>query len=128
MVRYNTVSPRKIDLLNLTNGALESLGSRPLPEGTYQQLRLVLSPNASGSSSFANSVVPSNSSTGAEVALSTPSSVQTGIKVIHPFTVQPDTLVDLVLDFCLQISCKDGQYQWARSRRLYPQARGHCGY
>jgi len=92
-------SPRKIDLLNLTNGALESLGSRPLPEGTYQQLRLVLSPNASGSSSFANSVVPSNSSTGAEVALSTPSSVQTGIKVIHPFTVQPDTLVDLVLDF-----------------------------
>lgn len=92
-------APRKIDLLNLTNGALQSLGSRPLPEGTYQQLRLVLTPNTNGSSNFANSVVPSDSSTGAELALSTPSSVQTGIKVIHPFTVQPGALVDLVIDF-----------------------------
>lgn len=90
-----TVSPaRRIDLLSLTNGVLTTLGQTPLPAGTYQQIRLVLVPNGAGAP--ANSVVPTG---GAEQALDTPSSVQTGIKIIRPFTVAPNTLSDLVLDF-----------------------------
>lgn len=86
--------PRRIDLLALTNGALVELGSTPLPAGHYTQLRLVLRPNGGGAP--ANAVVPVG---GVEQPLDTPSGVQSGIKLIHPFTVQPDQLVDLVLDF-----------------------------
>lgn len=95
----NLPTPKKIDLLNLTNGALESLGQTALTAGTYQQLRLVLVPNVNGSATFNNSVVPSGQT--AEMALKTPSAAQSGIKINTrtPFTVQPDTLVDVVLDF-----------------------------
>ncbi|MGO4809096.1 DUF4382 domain-containing protein [Cupriavidus sp. 2MCAB6] len=90
-----TVSPaRRIDLLSLTNGVLTTLGQTPLPAGTYQQIRLVLVANGAGA--LANSVVPTGA---AEQALDTPSAVQTGIKINRPFTVAPDTLTDLVLDF-----------------------------
>ncbi|MDE2201252.1 MAG: DUF4382 domain-containing protein [Burkholderiaceae bacterium] len=87
-------TPQKIDLLSLTNGVLTDLGSAPLPAGQYQQLRLVLSPNQGGT--LANSVVPTGST---EQPLATPSGTQSGYKIIQPFTVQPNTLVDLVLDF-----------------------------
>lgn len=96
---FTLPTPQKIDLLSLTNGALESLGQTALPAGTYQQLRLVLVANTGNSAPFNNSVVPSGQST--EVALKTPSAAQSGLKVHTraPFTVQPGTLVDLVLDF-----------------------------
>ena len=89
----------RIDLLNLTNGALESLGQVALASGTYQQLRLVLAPNVSGSATLSNAVVPSGQTT--EFELKTPSAVQSGIKLNTrmPFTVAPGSLVDLVLDF-----------------------------
>jgi len=92
-------SPQKIDLLGLTNGALESLGEAALPAGSYQQLRLVLLPNVQGAATLNNSVVPSGQT--AEVALKTPSAAESGIKVNTrgPFTVAAGTLVDLVLDF-----------------------------
>ncbi|AJG20804.1 DUF4382 domain-containing protein [Cupriavidus basilensis] len=89
------VSPaQRIDLLSLTNGVLATLGKTALPAGTYQQIRLLLTPNAGNS--LANSVVPTG---GTETALDTPSAIQSGIKIIRPFTVAPDTLTDLVLDF-----------------------------
>ncbi|KVF19438.1 hypothetical protein WJ07_22800 [Burkholderia vietnamiensis] len=87
-------TPRKIDLLSLTNGVLADLGQTALPAGQYQQVRLVLAQNQGNS--LANSVVPTG---GAEQALATPSATQSGYKIIQPFTVQPNTLVDLVLDF-----------------------------
>ncbi|WP_020648027.1 DUF4382 domain-containing protein [Solimonas variicoloris] len=92
-------APKKIDLLSLSNGALESLGQAALPAGTYQQVRLILAPNVAGAATLNNAVVPSGET--AEVALRTPSAVQTGIKVNtrSPFTVGNDELVDLVLDF-----------------------------
>lgn len=91
-----TVSPaRRIDLLSLTNGVLTTLGQTPLSAGTYQQVRLVLSANGAGNAT-ANAVVPSG---GVEQPLDTPSAVQSGIKIIRPFTVAADTLTDLVLDF-----------------------------
>lgn len=86
---------RKIDLLELTNGRLEELGTLPLPAGTYSQVRLVLSPNRG--SNVANSLVLAGQTE--EIPLRTPSAAQSGLKIIHPFTVQPNTLVDLVIDF-----------------------------
>lgn len=91
-----TLSPaRKINLLNLTNGALENLGQTPLTPGRYTQLRLVLDANAG--SAMANSVVPSG--TVNEVSLDTPSAVQSGIKLVNQFDVAAGQRVDLVIDF-----------------------------
>ena len=91
-----TLNPaRKINLLNLINGALESLGQTPLPAGHYTQLRLVLVPNTG--STVANSIVVSG--TTPEIAIDTPSAVQSGIKLINEFDVATGQRVDLVLDF-----------------------------
>jgi hypothetical protein len=93
-----TLNPaRKINLLDLTNGVLEYLGETELPAGHYTQVRLLLAPN-DPSRPFSNSVVLS-SNPGAEIALRTPSAVQTGIKLIHGFNVAPGQRTDLVLDF-----------------------------
>ena len=90
-----TLNPaRKIDLLSLTNGALNSLGETPLAAGHYTQLRLVLDPNTAVG--LANSVVPTG---GVETALVTPSAVQSGIKLINQFDVASGQRVDLLLDF-----------------------------
>jgi len=86
---------QRIDLLALTNGVLAELGQTPLPAGQYTQVRLVLRPNGSGTP--ANAVVPTAS--GAEIPLDTPSATQSGLKLIHPFTVQPNSMADLLLDF-----------------------------
>lgn len=86
-------TPLRVDLLSLTNGVLQQLGQIPLPAGHYQQIRLVLTSN--------NSVVPTTATgaDGTEVALTASSATQSGYKVVGNFTVQPDTLTDLVLDF-----------------------------
>ncbi len=90
-----TLNPaRKIDLLSLTNGALNSLGETPLTAGHYTQLRLVLDPNTSVG--LANSVVPTG---GIETPLVTPSAVQSGIKLVNEFDVAAGQRVDLLLDF-----------------------------
>jgi hypothetical protein len=93
--------PRKINLLDLNdpteaNFALESLGETPLAAGHYTQLRLGLVSNT-GNQPLANSVVLSGTTT--EIALDTPSGIQTGIKLIHQFQVGPGQRTDLLLDF-----------------------------
>lgn len=89
---------RKINLLNLTNGALEELGQTPLAAGHYTQMRLVLEPNTGAS--LANSIIlttsPANTN---EISLKTPSAAQSGIKLNHAFDVASGQRVDLVLDF-----------------------------
>lgn len=91
-----TLSPaRKLDLLNLTNGVLEELGQVALPPGRYTQMRLVLEANTN--TRAANSVVPSASKS--EVALDTPSAVQSGIKLTGNFDVASGQMADVVLDF-----------------------------
>jgi len=88
--------PKKINLTALMNGTLDELGQTPLPAGHYTQLRLVLAPN-SPAEPLNNSVVPAGSET--EIPLKTPSAAQSGLKLIHQFTVADGSLVDLVLDF-----------------------------
>lgn len=92
-----TLNPaRKINLLNLTNGVLEDLGQTSLSAGHYTQLRLVLAANSG--TNLANSVVLASDPT-TEIALDTPSAVQSGIKLINEFDVASGQRVDLVLDF-----------------------------
>jgi uncharacterized protein DUF4382 len=92
--------PRKINLLDFNDPTqpvhVEPLGLTPLEPGHYTQLRLVLVPN-SGGSPLANSVVLSGTTT--EIPLDTPSGIQSGIKLIHQFTVDSGQRVDLLLDF-----------------------------
>ena len=89
------IPAKKINLLDLTNGRLEELGTTPLAAGTYSQVRLVLSPNGGGTP--ANSVVLAGQTV--EIPLRTPSAAQSGLKIVRPFTVAPNALVDLVIDF-----------------------------
>lgn len=93
-----TLSPAKrIDLVTLTNGVLEELGSMTLPPGRYSQVRLVLAENAaSGSSALANAVKPIG---GQETALATPSAMQSGLKLKANVDVAAGQTADLVLDF-----------------------------
>lgn len=91
-----TLNPaQKINLVTLTNGVLLDLGQMPLEAGHYTQTRLVLAPNT-GATPFANSVIPTG---GSEMALDTPSAVQSGIKLNNEFDVAPNTLSDFTLDF-----------------------------
>ncbi|PWF49242.1 DUF4382 domain-containing protein [Massilia glaciei] len=105
-----TLSPaKKINLLNLTNGALEELGQTPLAVGRYTQLRLVL--DANNGNALNNSVIVTGTSN--EVSLDTPSAVQSGIKLVSSFDVLADQRVDLVLDFdaCKSVLTKgNGKY------------------
>src|SRR6266513_3635520 len=120
----------KINLLNFNdptqpNFALESLGETPLEVGHYTQLRLVLVPNSNNPNSpLANSVVLSGQTT--EIALDTPSAVQSGIKLIHQFTVGSGQRVDLLLDFdaCKSIvQTGDGTYKLKPVIKVIPFVR-----
>lgn len=88
----NVFPAQKVDLLSLTNGALQELGSLPLPAGRYEQVRLVLSDTA-----LANSLVLTGSNN--EIALSTPSGQQSGYKLQAHFDVTGNQVADMVLDF-----------------------------
>lgn len=85
----------RVDLLTLRNGVLATLGVTPLPAGHYTQMRLVLASNG-GASPLANSVVPNG---GTEVALTTPSAAQSGLKLNTDITVNAGQLADFVVDF-----------------------------
>lgn len=87
---------RRVNLLDLTNGALAELGEIELPAGTYQQIRLVLAPNT-GTTPPANSVVLSD--TKEEIALTTPSAQQSGLKLNADVEVPAGKVLDVVLDF-----------------------------
>lgn len=86
---------RRVDLLQLSNGVLASLGQTALPAGKYQQLRLVLAPNTSANP-LANAVTPTG---GKETALSTPSGQTSGLKLNVDLVVAADKVLDVVIDF-----------------------------
>ncbi|WP_167772514.1 DUF4382 domain-containing protein [Ramlibacter henchirensis] len=88
--------PKRLDLLELTNGVLEELGQTSLPAGTYNQVRLVLAENR-GNTPLANAVQLTGASSA--VPLRTPSAQQSGLKLKTKFEVAADGLADLVLDF-----------------------------
>ncbi|MGA6829234.1 DUF4382 domain-containing protein [Nitrospira sp. NS4] len=91
--------PQKINLLDLNDPtqpdlALRRLGQETaLPAGHYTQVRLVLVRNEN---SVVLTTTPPNQT---EIPLDTPSGVQSGIKLVNEFDVEPDQHVDLLLDF-----------------------------
>ena len=122
-------SPRKINLLDLNdptqpNFALDNLGETSLPAGHYTQLRLVLVPNDNNPNlPFNNSVVLSGTTTA--IKLDTPSGIQSGIKLIHQFTVGSGQRVDLLLDFdaCHSIvQTSNGTYKLKPVIKVIPYA------
>jgi hypothetical protein len=80
-------STRTFDLLALANRASAVLCDAPLDAGHYTQIRLKLS---SGSTVVVD---------GVEYPLEVPSGLQSGLKLNHPFDIEPDRLYDLTLDF-----------------------------
>ena len=94
--------PRKINLLDFNDPTqpvhVEPLGITAIEAGHYTQLRLVLVPNTNPNRP-ANSVVLSGDPSKTEIPLDTPSGIQSGIKLIHEFTVASGQRVDLLLDF-----------------------------
>ena len=92
-------TPQRVDLLTLTNGALQALGQTALPAGKYTQMRLVLgstAPVGSPAGTLANSIKPTG---GAEVALTTPSALQSGLKMNIDIDVAADKVADFAIDF-----------------------------
>jgi hypothetical protein len=116
-----TLNPaRKIDLLKLSNGVLDTLGTTSLDPGHYSQVRLVLDSNASGT---ANTVLPTGGKT--EKPLDTPSAAQSGIKLIGEFDVAAGQQSDIVIDFdaCKSILTKgNGNYSLKPVLRMVPSA------
>lgn len=76
------------NLIELTNGATELLGSAELPVGTYQQIRLILG-------SEGHSVVVD----GQEYDMKVPSGEQTGVKLNVNAEIEPNITYTLLLDF-----------------------------
>jgi hypothetical protein len=87
--------PQRVDLMTLSNGAFQALGTMPLPAGTYQQVRLVLADNGDGPE-YANQLTLPNDRT---AALSTPSAQQSGLKLNVHMTIEAGQTTELVLDF-----------------------------
>lgn len=95
-------STRTINLLHLTNGNFDILGTSRLDVGHYSQIRLKI---GTGS----NVVV-----LGQSHPLEIPSGSQTGIKLNHQFDIQADVLYELTLDFDASKSIEvlgNGRYQ-----------------
>ncbi len=77
---------RTVDLLELVNGVDYLLGEEDLPSGSYTQIRLVLEDSWI--------VIDGDS-----LDLKVPSGEQSGLKLIHGFTVDPGQLTELTLDW-----------------------------
>lgn len=96
------------DLLELVNGKTAELGVAGLPAGTYTQMRLILAGTPGPGTNvldkphpYANYLVTIS---GDEIELKIPSGIQSGIKLVHPFTVVEGRTTGLVLDFDASLS------------------------
>lgn len=78
---------RTFNLLSLTNGASTLLGETSLEAGQYTQVRLILD--------AASTIVVD----GQTYTLIVPSALETGIKLVHNFTIEAGAQYELVLDF-----------------------------
>lgn len=80
-------NPGIYDLLTIRNGFGVIIADQNLPAGHYTQVRLLLGDRST--------VVID----GVEHSLVVPSSMQTGLKLNHQFTIDPNVVYDLTLDF-----------------------------
>ena len=95
-------TPGMYDLLELRNGITAVITDFVLPPGHYTQIRMYLGP---GSTIVLD---------GMSYPLEIPSDIQSGLKLNHQFTIEPDAVYDLTLDFDAERSIVEtgmGQYQ-----------------
>ncbi len=107
---------KTFDLLELQNGVIANLGLAELEAGHYNQMRLILDEKKPEAHPYANYLVIA----GEEginpdiVELKVPSGSQTGIKIVHGFTIVASGATELILDFDAQKSIvqagKSGQW------------------
>lgn len=108
------------NLLELVNGIIEQLALTELEAGDYTQMRLILGENPDGhdggenildeTHSYANYIIDTSDNV---VELKTPSAQQSGIKIVHGFTINDGGVTELVLDFDAQksvVKTGGGQY------------------
>lgn len=104
-------STRYFDLLQLTNGASAILGDTSLPTGHYTQIRLFI-----GDGSY---VIDQ----GIKHDLEVPSGSQSGLKLIHQFTIEVGKLYELLLDFNVEKSIVitgNGKYKLKPTIKVTP--------
>jgi hypothetical protein len=80
------VEERTFDLLDLVNGVFATLGEVELAAGIYTQIRIMLE--------SATLVVD-----GTPQSLVIPSGAETGIKLVGSFTVDPNVITEITVDF-----------------------------
>lgn len=99
------VGPRTINLLELRDSVAMTLGQVLLPEGSYSQIRLLLTSQPDDGSNiqclphpFANYVIDGN---GDVFEIKVPSGLQSGLKIVcqGKCVVQPNLTTNIVLDF-----------------------------
>jgi hypothetical protein len=89
-----------VDLLTLQNGVVKDLTGTVLTAGSYQQIRLQLTPNSGSAAPYANSVVLAD---GTEYPLEVPGG---SIKIVHGVTVVEGQTEEVVIDFDAKLSVK----------------------
>jgi hypothetical protein len=99
-------TPRKTyNLLKLVNGVTETLGEDELAIGVYNQIRLIIGETPESENNMFGEPHPSANyvvlDDGADTIkpLKIPSGINTGIKLVHRFTVREGQVVELLLDF-----------------------------
>ncbi len=91
--------PRDFNLLELTNGVAELLGSFEMEAGTYTQLRFMLDAPEMGSSPHNNPGCYIEFTDESTEQLFVPSGHQSGWKAVGAFTVPSNGTVDITADF-----------------------------
>jgi Domain of unknown function (DUF4382) len=91
-----TGNGRDVDIMKF-HFLQEILGSAVIPAGSYNQVRLILEPNPA-TAPFRNYFILTANPT-QQIALTTPSAQQTGVKIVGHFTVTAGVLNTILLDF-----------------------------
>jgi hypothetical protein len=91
--------PRKFNLLDLTRGESDMLGSISLEGGRYTQIRFILDAPVRGNSRPANPSCYIEFNDGSTVPLFVPSGSQSGFKAVGSFTVPVNGTVNMTADF-----------------------------
>jgi len=95
--------PKTFNLYDLANGVREEIGLADLAIGTYTQMRLIIGTvpddginELSEAHPYANYVIDTEDN---YQELKIPSGINTGIKIVHGFTISTDQTTELILDF-----------------------------
>lgn len=91
--------PRTINLLDLTRGETDLLGTLELEAGTYTQLRFILDAPERGQGAAANPGCYLEFEDGSTQPLFVPSGAQSGYKGVGTFTVPANGVVEVTADF-----------------------------